>query len=156
DSYLPFVAPATSAYFVAIGGFPSVIPADPFDSSSGPGVGSEGDYVVTIGVSDPDVDFYSFDLKAGDIVGAALRGSADFLGLIHPDGTLLAGTFLDLSASYPASAPLPGSRISVGGGQNPTSAAVSYVIDSPGRYALAVAVGIGSYNVQLRAFRPVL
>src|SRR5262249_32187597 len=61
DSYLAIFAPATGSYFVAIGGYPAVIPGDPFDSSSGPGVGSEGDYSVTIGVSNADVDFYSFD-----------------------------------------------------------------------------------------------
>jgi Ca2+-binding RTX toxin-like protein len=156
DSYLGFFAPATGSYFVAIGGNPAVIPGNPFDPSSGPGVGTEGDYAVTIGVANADVDFYSFDLKAGDIVGAELSGSADGLRLFHPDGTLLTDTFTDSSAFYPESSPLPGGRITFGGGASPNSAAVSYVIDTPGRYALAVSHGIGSYNVQLRVFRPVL
>jgi Ca2+-binding RTX toxin-like protein len=156
DSYLGLFAPATGSYFVAIGGYPAAIPFDPFDPSSGPGVGTEGDYVVTIGVSNPDVDVYSFDLKAGDIVGAVLAGNADGLSLYQADGTPLAGTFVDASAHYPQSSPLPGSRITFGGGSSPNSAAVSYVIDSPGRYALVVTHGIGSYNLQLRAFRPVL
>jgi Ca2+-binding RTX toxin-like protein len=156
DSYLGFFAPATGSYFVAIGGNPAVIPGNPFDPSSGPGVGTEGDYAVMIGVSNADVDVYSFDLRAGDIVGAELSGNADGLSLYQADGTPLTSTFADPSAWYPESSPLPGSRITIGGGASPNSAAVSYVISSPGRYALAVSHGIGGYNVQLRAFRPVL
>src|SRR5262249_3921404 len=123
DSYLGFFAPATGSYFVAIGGNPAVIPDNPFDPSSGPGVGTERAHAVTIGVSNPDLDFYSFDLKAGDIVGAELSGNADGLSLYQADGTRLTSTFTDSSAWYPDSSPLPGSRITFGGGESPNSAA---------------------------------
>ncbi|HEY1381676.1 MAG TPA: pre-peptidase C-terminal domain-containing protein [Gemmataceae bacterium] len=144
DSYLGFVAPATGSYFVLISGNP-LLPADPFNPSSGTRALSEGEYSVTISVSN-NVDYYSFDLKAGDIFGAAVWGGAHRLDLIGPDGTPLVGTSMDETYLYPESSPLPG------GG----NAAVSYVIDAPGRYAVAVSSGVAGYTLQLRAFRPAL
>jgi Ca2+-binding RTX toxin-like protein len=146
DSLGTMIAPATDTYFVAIGGWPPAFPVDPFDPASGPGAGSEGDYSVTIGLANNEVDYYSFDLEAGDILGAALWGGARRLDLYHPDGTLLAGTFFDATYLYPDASPLPG------GG----NAALSYVIDTPGRYAVAASLGLADYTLQLRAFRPVL
>lgn len=147
DSFLEFTAPATGTYFVIVSVFPGLLPADPFDSSSGPGVGSEGDYSVTINVANPyPSDYYSFDLEAGDIFGAALFEGADRLNLYHPDGTLLVGTFFDGTNLHPESSPLPGSG----------NTALAYVIDSPGRYVMEVTYSFAGYTLQLRAFRPVL
>src|SRR5262249_42250099 len=72
DSFVQLNAPATGTYFVLVAG-----------------VGSEGDYSVTIGVFNNEIDFYSFDLQAGDILGASLVDGADHVELYGPDGTLL-------------------------------------------------------------------
>ena len=150
DSLVIFDAPATGTYFVMVTVFPGLLPADPFDPSSGPGVGTEGDYSVTIDLVDPPTsDFYSFDLEAGDIIGAALFRGADRLNLYGPDGALRVGTFFSGNALFPESSPLPGS-------ESNTNSALSYVIDSPGRYVMEVSFGFAGYTLQLRAFRPVL
>src|SRR5262249_3762945 len=47
---------------------------------------------------------------------------------------------------HPESSPLPGGGF----------ASVSYVINTPGRYDVAVSYGLAGYNLQLRAFRPAL
>src|SRR5262249_52780048 len=86
DSFGTMIAPATDPYFVALGGYPPVFSLDPFDPASGPGAGSEGDYSVTIRVWNNEADYYSFDLEAGDVLGAALWGGAYRLELYHPDG----------------------------------------------------------------------
>jgi Bacterial pre-peptidase C-terminal domain/RTX calcium-binding nonapeptide repeat (4 copies) len=129
DSFIRFEAPATGTYFVLVAG-----------------VASEGDYSVTIGVANNEIDFYSFDLEAGDILGALLVDGADHVELYGPDGTLLVGSFFDDTFVHPDSSPLPGGGFS----------SISYVIDTPGRYAVAVSYGFAGYNLQLRAFRPTL
>ena len=152
DSLVIFDAPATGTYFVVVSVFPGLLPADPFDPSSGPGVGSEGDYSITIDlVNAPRSDFYSFDLEAGDIIGAALYQGADRLNLYAPDGTLLVGTFHDgrRQTFYPESSPLPGGFFN-------TNTSLSYFVNSPGRYVMEVSYGFAGYTMQLRAFRPVL
>jgi hypothetical protein len=75
DSYLDVVAPAPDDYYVSIGGYRSFSLSDPFDSSSGTGAGSEGSYEVSIGIGTGDADFFSFDLEAGDILGASVIAS---------------------------------------------------------------------------------
>ncbi len=144
DSALSFIASQSDTFYIAIGLFP----LDPFDSSSGIGVFSEGPYNLSIELNPPtDVDYYSFDLAAGDIFGASISGSGHRLELYRPDGTLAIGSSQDRgSIVYPANSPLP-----VGG-----TAVLSYVIDTPGRYFLAAASSFGSYSLQLRDFRPVL
>ena len=150
DSFLFVEAPATDTYFVIVSVFPGLLPADPFDPSSGPGVGSEGDYLVTIGLQALTSDYYSFDLEAGDIIGAALFQGADELNLYGPDGTLLVGTFFDSTSFYkPDASPLPGSF-------GTTNSSLAYVINSTGRYVMEVSFSFAGYALQLRAFRPVL
>src|SRR5262249_52361227 len=56
------------------------------------------------------------------------------------------GSFFDSAFLHPESSPLPGGGF----------ASVSYVVDTPGRYAVAVSYGLAGYNLQLRAFRPAL
>ena len=69
DSFLQFNFTVTGTYFVMISGFGvgTVFPADPFDSGSGLGAGSEGPYDVTVTVAFSDRDFYAIDLAAGDV-----------------------------------------------------------------------------------------
>src|SRR5262245_17288677 len=129
DGFIRFEASATGAYFALVAG-----------------VASEGDYSVTIGVSNNEIDYYSFDLQAGDILGALLVDGADHVELYGPDGTLLVGSFFDDNVFLPESSPLPGGGFS----------SVSYVINTPGRYTVGVSYGNADYNLQLRAFRPAL
>ena len=146
DSIVSFLTPTSGTYFVVIGGYtPFDLLADPFNPDSGYGAGSEGAYSVTIGLSANEVDYYSFNLKAGDILGADILGTAARLELFRSDGTLLIGSS-QIYILQPDASPLPH------GG----TAVLSYVIDTPGRYALGVSRGIGSYTLELRAFRPVL
>jgi hypothetical protein len=145
DSRIALTVPVSDTYFVLIVGYGSE-PTDAFDPATGTGAGSEGAYTVTMEVAFGEVDYYSFDLAAGDIIGANVNGTASRLELFHPDGTLLMGSSGDPTFAHPESSPLPG------GGK----AALSYVIDTPGRYALSVSRGVGAYSLQLRDFRPVL
>jgi hypothetical protein len=143
NSFISFVAPATDTYYVMVGAF-------------SPAAGVEGPYTLILRVGTApvtDVDYYSFDLAAGDVVGANLSGGAGQLRLYQPDGTLLVGSNVDAAGFYSAASPLP-----VGG-----NASLGYVINTPGRYALAVvggetvaAFGFGSYTLELRDFRPAL
>ena len=55
DSHLDVPITVDARYFVLVGGFPSFL-ADPFDSGSGFGPGTEGPYDVTITMAEPDVD----------------------------------------------------------------------------------------------------
>ena len=148
-SFISLNVSVTGIYYVLVGGFTvgtNETPDDRFDPSSGQGVGTEGDYSVTIALSSPhDVDYYSFNLAAGDILGAAVTGSAARLELHRPDGTLLIGSVRNQNALGPADSPLPIGQTSL-----------AYVISTPGRYAVAVSTGIGAYTLQLRDFRPAL
>src|SRR5262249_23271605 len=121
--------PATGTYFVVVGG-----------------VASEGDYSVTIGVANNEMDFYSFDLQAGDILGALLVDGADHVGLYGPDGTLLDGRFFEDAFLQPMSSPLPGGGFG----------SVSYGMLAPGRLVVAVSAGRAAFSLPLRAFRPAL
>lgn len=147
DSFLIFSVPVDGDYYVSVGGFGAFVPEDGTDPAS-PSVtgevGSEGIYDVTFSVLPPlDVDFYSFDLQAGDIVGATARGGGLRLELYGQDGTLLIGSSQDATFIHPVVSPLPG------GG----NASASFVVESAGTYALAVQA-LGDYDVDLRAFRP--
>jgi hypothetical protein len=160
NSFISFVAPANDTYYVVIGGYSytaaHLLPTNRFDPASGSGAGIEGAYTLTIQVlpsAPPDVDYYSFDLAAGDVFGANVVGNAGQLQLYQPDGTLLVGSMQDAGASFPQSSPLPrGGHASLG-----------YVVSTPGRYTLAVVggetldvLGVGTYTLQLRDYRPAL
>lgn len=96
-----------------------------------------------------DVDFFSFTLRAGDVISAAVA-SARPLELRAPNGTLLVGSAQDLSFLYPPGSPLLGNRSSNAG------AALAYVVNAAGTYALAVRGATGSYAVDLQVHRPTL
>lgn len=160
DSYLAFTTETTGTYFVAVGGFfpaaievTGVLPADPFDPASGPGAGSEGTYELLLGLDFadlPDADFYRFELRAGDVVGATVIGGARRVRLLDAGGAEKVSGFADLSALYPEASPLPG------GGR----ASIAYVVDAPGVYAVGVDRaagpahgGDGSYVLELAVAR---
>jgi hypothetical protein len=148
DSFIKFLVPTAGTYFVSIHGFNPFgdLPNDPFDSASGNGVGSEGSYTLTIGVNSFDRDFYEFDLRAGDIFGANVLGAGNHLRLFDATGKELIGSNQDLTGAHPVASPLPG------GG----NAALSYVIPADGTYFLSVDGVSGTYNLQLRDYRPEL
>ena len=144
DSFLESVIPAADEYFVLVRGINSDWPNDPFDSSSGPKVGSEGPYYITISVDDRDVDFYGFDLVAGDILNISVHGWAHRITVFDGDGIARMGVTYDLSMLYPLE-----SGLRFGGNAN-----LAYVISDDGPYAVAVDQGDGAYTLYLQRSRP--
>ncbi len=146
DSFLSFTVPVDGDYFVSVAGFGSFVPVDPTDPAS-PSVtgevGSEGVYDVTLALPLTETDYYSFDLRAGDVVGASSSGGAIRLELYDSNSSLVMGSSQDVSFIAPAVSGLPG------GG----NATVSHVAPADGRYALGVIAG-SDYVVDLRVFRP--
>ena len=146
DSFLEVVIEAPGDYFALVRGINSFWPSDPFDPDSGPKAGSEGAYTITIGLDANDIDFYSFDLQAGDILGITLEEEARKLTLFDPDGVELMGSDFDGSFLYPLGTPLL-----LGGNAN-----IAYIVNRAGRHAVSAERGDGAYTLALRVFRPVL
>lgn len=144
DSFLEFRATTPGDYSVVVRGFGAGFQSDPFDSSSGTGVGSTGSYNLTISLS--AFDFFEVDLEAGDILGVNVSGAAGAVALFDSTVFLLMGSGQDVTFIHPATSPLPG------GG----NAALSWVVDTPGTYYVGVTDGAGSYDLNLRLFPPVL
>ncbi len=146
DSFLVFTVPVDGDYFVSVGGFGAFVPENPYDPDS-PSVtgetGSTGEYDITLSLRPFDTDFYSFDLRAGDIVGATVGGGGNRLEFFDDAGTLLIGSSQDFTFIHPLVSPLPG------GG----NASASFVAEADGRYALSVDA-LGPYEAELRVFRP--
>lgn len=149
DSFLTFVAPEAGDYFIAVGSFQSPFPSNPFDSSSGFGAGSEGGYGIFIGLEGggKDLDLFSFDAAAGDIIGISADNAAATVALIGPSGDLLVQSSLNASIIYPNSSPLP--RVG--------NALLAYVVSEPGRYAVRYfGPEEGAWSGEIRLFRPPL
>ncbi|MDY6992917.1 MAG: hypothetical protein SVR94_09995 [Pseudomonadota bacterium] len=148
DSYLSFVVPADGDYLISIGGYGAFTLNDPMDSASGPGFGSEGVYDVTLSLNsgESDVDFYSFSLNKGDILGATVTGAGNLLTLFSADGTELMGSNQDGGFIYPQASELPW------GG----NATVSFVSNKTDSYAIRVIGNVGDYTLKLEVFRPIL
>jgi hypothetical protein len=146
DSLLRYQVTADGTYYLMISGFGAgtALPADPNDSASGPGVGSEGPYNLTLSAAYTDTDAYSLDLAAGDVIGATVKGAARRLSVYDPRGRLVIGSGQDATGTYPASTPLPG------GG----NAVIDHVAAQTGRYTLAVSEGGGAYDVTVEVYRP--
>jgi hypothetical protein len=144
DSKLTVTVPADGEYYICVGSFESAAPRDPYDSGSGPGVGSEGPYSITFGLDSDDVDYYQLDLHPGDVLGASVKGAAHDLELRDPAGHLRIGSKQDQSGAYPPNSPLPG------GG----NAVLAYVTAEGGPHTIAVSGGAGSYDLTLQVFRP--
>ncbi len=146
-SLVTYSIPTTGTYYVAIVGFRfgGSLPDDPFDSGSGPGVGAEGDYNLSIAQIEVDKDYYSLDLAKGDIIGAVINGDPTGLSVHTPGGAQrVVSDLVDASSLYPFNSPLPG-------GGNTT---LAYVAERTGRYVLGVAPAVGAYDVTVDAFRP--
>jgi hypothetical protein len=143
DSLLTFTLPADGDYFLMVAGFLN-LPADPFDSGSGDGAGSEGPYNLLLGLDANDVDFYAVNLRAGDVLSGSVSGAASTLQVYDTARREVFGSSQDASGIYPASSPL------AGGG----NAVVDHVVRSGGRHYVAVSGGTGNYDVTLEVYRP--
>ena len=101
-------------------------------------------FVIT--AAEVDVDFFAFDLAAGDVIGATVSGGATELTVYRLDGTQMVGAEgTDVaSALYPPESPLPG-------GGNTTFA---YVAEEPGDYAVQIDGAAGRYDAKVEAYRP--
>ncbi|WP_410659167.1 PPC domain-containing protein [Amycolatopsis sp. lyj-112] len=146
DSSLTFtVAPGRDFYLLVASG-PSGLPADPKTPGTGKGVLTEGAYDlgITSGKSGGDLDYYSFDLRAGDVLGASLAGGGTRLAVYDPAGREVFGSSQDLTVIFSTASPMPG------GG----NAVVDFVAPKDGRYRLGVEAGENAYDIKLEAFRP--
>jgi hypothetical protein len=146
DSRLRFRFTTAGTYFVMVTGF-NAIPADPDVPTSGPaGGGSEGAYNALIQISALDFDFYSVDLRKGDVVGATVKGAATVVSVYDAAGREVHGSSQDATSLYPVSSPLPG------GG----NAVTDHVADTDGLHYVAVTGGSGAYDITVEAYRSVL
>ncbi|QDU07645.1 GEVED domain-containing protein [Gimesia aquarii] len=150
NSLIDFVAPLDDDYYIMVGGFGTGFPGDPTDETSGAGVGpnasAEGTYNLTIGLNAVDIDYYSFDLEAGDILGANVFGAGQTLTLYDSTGQILIESSRFLSDLYPEDSPLPGNG----------NASASFVAPTAGTYFVSVTGITGLYNLELKVFRPEL
>jgi hypothetical protein len=142
DSRLTARLPAAGDYFLMVSGFPS-LPNDPFDSGSGTGAGSEGDYSLTLGLDALDVDVYAVNLRAGDVITGSVSGAGTQLTVLDPASREVFGSTQDATFIYPAASPL------AGGG----NAVVDHVAALAGRHYVAVTGGTGNYDVTLEVYR---
>lgn len=126
DSVLSVVVPEDGTYYVSVGGAGSNTPSDPFDSSSGPGAGSEGAYTLLLEVPQTDADYYRLTLRGGDVIGGTVDAPKSDIQVISATNRLLVSSNGDGSSVYPAASPLPG-------GAGPT---MSCVIPQTGTYFL--------------------
>ncbi|MBV7330326.1 cadherin-like domain-containing protein [Chloroflexi bacterium TSY] len=153
DSYIEFNVPEDGLYYVAVGGFiqvpvsPDSFPLNPFDSSSGPGVGSEGTYALIVGLNVPmDFDYFSFDLQAGDILGINGLESVRMIKLLDAAGNSLITSSKDTAGAYPETSPLP-----AGG-----NTSLAYVASRDGRFIISAEKGAGQYKIEVNVYRPLL
>jgi hypothetical protein len=145
DSKLVYTAPATGVYYAVVAAY-SGLPADPFDPASGDGGASEGPYTVVITAAEEDKDFFAIKLRAGDILGASVEGSAAYITVYDTDPREVHGSGQDASFIYPPKSPLPG------GG----NAVTDHVVTKAGWHYVGVATGSGAYDITVEAFRPPL
>jgi hypothetical protein len=143
DSLLNVTLPADGDYFVMVAGYLN-LPADPSDSGSGDGAGSEGPYTLTLGLNSTDIDYYAVNLRAGDVLSGSVTGAATRLQVFDTASREVFGSTQDASFIYPAASPL------AGGG----NAVVDHVVGSAGRHYVAVSGGVGNYDVTLEVYRP--
>jgi hypothetical protein len=145
DSYLAYTVPAAGTYYVTLGAYQSPWPTNPFDSSSGTGVTTEGTYDISIGLNSLAKDFFSFDLEPGDVIAANVVGTSGMRAtLFDPSAGQRVGSGQDLSFLLPG--PFPGGGV----------ASFAYVVETAGTHAVRLSGTPGAYTLELRAFRPEL
>ena len=150
DSRITYRVTTAGDYYLVVAAYGG-LPADPFDSGSGGGIGdpappTEGPYTVTLTSGGVDSDFYAVKLRAGDVIGGSVTGSATYLTVYDTVPREVHGSFQDASYIYPLDSPLPG------GG----NAVTDYVATKAGWHYIGVASGSGAYQITVEAYRPVL
>lgn len=112
----------------------------------------------------PDVDFFKFDLQAGDIIDVALDGTPPTTASGIWDVSLGTSTGAELMGSdntdnsqfYPLASPLSRPDPASGGVQTNLDVTMAHVIPTAGTYTLRVGGGLGAYSLRLSVYRPVL
>ncbi len=150
DSRIAYPVTASGDFYLAVAAYGG-LPADPFDSGSGGGIGdttppTEGPYTLTATAAGVDADFFAVKLKAGDVIGASVTGSATYLTVYDTVPREAHGSTQDASFIYPMDSPLPG------GG----NAVTDYVATKAGWHYIGVGNGSGAYDIKVEAYRPVL
>jgi large repetitive protein len=102
-----------------------------------------------------DVDWFSFDLRGGDIldisVNRTLNGPPPLMTLYDNSGVELASTLGSFPPIFPAASPLTGSETA------PSAAAsIHYIMPTEGRYFFRLSDVGSTYSAALRVYRPVL
>jgi hypothetical protein len=148
DSLLVMSVPATDEYFALVGGFGPGLPADPFDSGSGGGVGSTGAYQVelehsTDPIVDSDVDVFLVDLAPGDAMTVGLIGAASEVSIVDPTGVQAQRSRSNVSWIYPASSPL----------RHTGDVGADHVAADAGLHAVVVEGFGGDYQGEIRVER---
>ena len=133
-------------YVMVAAAGPGGIPADPMKPGTGKRVLTEGAYDLTISSAGGQVDrdYFSVDLKAGDVLGASAKGKATRVVVHDPAGREVFGSSQDLSFIFAENSPLP-----AGG-----NAVADFVAPKDGRYTVGVEDGDGAYDVTVEAYRP--
>ncbi|MEP6169485.1 MAG: Ig-like domain-containing protein [Rhodopirellula bahusiensis] len=114
--------------------------------------GSAGLQTSSFGGFENDVDVYSFELKAGDILDIATLGGTTSFTTFLPDGNIWIGQDINLNipgvfSAYPSSSPL----------QTLGNATMAQVVPADGTYYVEVAAQSATtdYTLGLRTYRPV-
>ncbi|WP_394613334.1 hypothetical protein JNUCC0626_25720 [Lentzea sp. JNUCC 0626] len=145
DSRLVVGVPAgQDVYVLVTSAGPGGIPSDPMKPGTGKQVLTEGAYDITFAESEPDKDYFSVDLKAGDVLGASAAGKATRVVIHDPAGREVFGSSQDFSFLYADNSPLP-----AGG-----NAVADFVAPKDGRYTVGAENGDGRYDVTVEAYRP--
>ena len=145
DSQVVYSVSTPGDYYVFVSGY-DALPGDPTDPASGSGAASEGPYNLTITAVEDDKDFYAVKLRAGDVLGATVKGSASYITVYDTDPREVHGSNQDATFIYPPQSQLPG-------GGNATT---DYVATEAGWHYVGVASGTGAYDITIEAFRPPL
>jgi large repetitive protein len=110
--------------------------------------------VVPILGSTPAEDYFSMDLRGGDIIDVRLNSTPGVpfdVTLLDSAGREIAGRIDPVAANAFTSPYGPRSPLSTGG-----NVSFAYTIPTSGRYYFRVADGNGAYTLTARAFRPTL
>ncbi|WP_439663802.1 hypothetical protein ACSHWB_21575 [Lentzea sp. HUAS TT2] len=140
------VSAGQDLYVMVAAAGPGGIPADPMKPGTGKRVLTEGAYDLTVssGGGQADRDYFSVDLKAGDVLGASAAGKATRVVVHDPAGREVFGSSQDFSFIFAENTPLP-----AGG-----NAVADFVAPENGRYTVGVENGDGRYDVTVEAYRP--
>lgn len=150
DCQLEVTVPADGTVYFSIGGWKAggqaaVLPGDPFDSASGTGAASEGDYDVAISLGIiGDQDCFSVNLEVGDILGTGTSGTITRVSTYNPSDAFEMGSEQTLSGLYPTESPLPS-----------TGANAELIAYEAGDHKICVVGTEGSYTLDVSAHRSV-